>query len=488
MFQKNHRYKTTTLWIFFCIGILAGVGIARWVHFENLWFTVLMSAWTLLLFRKRNIVVLAALLLAGLLIGMQRGGTYVHHENTYKSLYKKQITFTAVASSDAVYGYNSQLSFDVQHVQVQQPYRVDLVGKVSLSGFGENMVYKGDTLKIVGKLSSTKGSAQARVSYAQITVISRSASPIDSLRRRFIAALESTLPEPQASFGAGLLIGQRSTLPKETNEQLSMTGLTHLVAVSGYNLTIIIEVSRRLLGKKSKYQGTAISFGLIVGFVLLTGFSASIVRAAIVSSLSLVAWYYGRAFRPVLLILMAAAITAIWNPFYLWSDIGWYLSFLAFFGVLVIAPVLVAMLSRRNEPKLLLLVLAETLAAQLMTIPIIMFIFGRISLIGLFANVLVVPMVPIAMLLTLIAGIAGIVVPMLSGWFAWPARLLLTYMLDITALLSKIPHALANQSIDLRYALALYAIIAFAVSGLWFKFVRKNVTVTDRIRSFDVRS
>ena len=99
-------------------------------------------------------------------------------------------------------------------------------------------------------------------------------------------------------------------MPLSINTQLAAVGLTHIIAVSGYNLTIIIRAMRRLLTKRSKYQSTLLSFGLIAVFLLVTGFSASIVRAAIVSGLSLIAWYYGRAFRPLLLILLSAVITA----------------------------------------------------------------------------------------------------------------------------------------------------------------------------------
>src|SRR5690606_37841161 len=82
----------------------------------------------------------------------------------------------------------------------------------------------------------------------------------------------------------------------------------------------------------------------------------------------------------------------------------------------------------------------ESLCAELMTLPYVLHIFGQMSFIGLLANVLVVALVPLAMLLCLIAGLAGMLLPAIAGWLAWPARLLLTYMLDIADLLSHIPH------------------------------------------------
>jgi competence protein ComEC len=127
--------------------------------------------------------------------------------------------------------------------------------------------------------------------------------------------------------------------------------------------------------------------------------------------------------------------------------LGWYLSFLAFFGVLVIAPVIIARLFSR-PPKLLTAVLIETLSAEVMTLPLIMMTFGQLSLVALLANVLIVPLVPLAMLLSAIAAAAGTLTPAIAGWFALPARLLLTYMLDLVHILANIPSEFLHLSIS----------------------------------------
>ena len=93
-----------------------------------------------------------------------------------------------------------------------------------------------------------------------------------------------------------------------------MVGLMHIIAVSGYNLTIILKASKKLLAAQSKRLSTILCYSLILIFILITGFSASIVRAVIISSLTIYASFYGREFKPVLLILFIAAGTALWNP------------------------------------------------------------------------------------------------------------------------------------------------------------------------------
>jgi competence protein ComEC len=224
-------------------------------------------------------------------------------------------------------------------------------------------------------------------------------------------------------------------LPEDLNEQLQVAGLTHIVVASGYNLTILIRLSRRLLARSSKYQAFVGSVALMLIFLVITGASPSMVRASVVTTLSLLAWYYGRQFQPWVIILLGAALTAGVNPLFIWHDLGWWLSFLAFSGVLVIAPLVSARFWGKKQPPAVAQVAVETIAAQLMTTPLILFAFGRISLVALAANVAVVPLIPYAMAATAVGGVAGLVLPhVVAAWLALPAQLLLSYMVAATRL------------------------------------------------------
>jgi len=301
--------------------------------------------------------------------------------------------------------------------------------------------------------------------------------------------MQSALPEPLASFGLGLLIGQRSTLPETTEDQLRHVGLTHIIAVSGYNLTIIVLACRRLLAKWSKFQATVTCLALIGLFLLITGSSPPIVRASIISVLAIGVWYYGRNIKPMVLLLVAAAITVIANPIYLWGNVSWYLSFLAFFGVLVLAPLVTKRLFGDKEPKIIVSILIESACATVLVLPYILYIFGEMSLVSLPANLLVIPFIPLAMLLALVAGLSGMFVPAFAGWLAWPANLLLTYMLDVASLLSRVPHAfIENIRFSLGHMLGGYALIGLLCTILWHK-TRPNGMITDNKKeSRNVRS
>ena len=457
------------------LAFLVGLGIARVAQLDFSW--LILGLFLLpLIFKQRRLLIMCSLFLA-LGLGWWRGSIFMRRLAAYEQLQLQEVTVQGKADNDAIYGDKTQLAFDLNDVEVLEPQHINLVGKVKIAGFGAPMVYRGDTVQASGKLYKTRGSRQASISFADISVDGHHNSAVDNFRRRFSAGIQSALPEPLASFALGLLIGQRTTIPEKVNQQLSTVGLTHLVAVSGYNLTILVLAIRRLLGKRSKYQSTVLSLMLIGLFLVVTGLSASIVRAAIVSLLSIGAWYYGRTFRPLLLICLAAAITAGWNPLYLWADIGWYLSFLAFFGVLVIAPLLKRRLFGDKKVQPITYVLIETISAQLMAAPLIMYIFGQVSVIGIIANLLVVPLVPLAMLLSLAAGLSGMFLPSIAGWIAWPARLLLTYMLDIVNALSHIPHALTNRSLLLWQMIGIYTVVVFLCLMLWHKST-KNAKIT----------
>ncbi|HVV25672.1 MAG TPA: ComEC/Rec2 family competence protein [Candidatus Saccharimonadales bacterium] len=477
----RHRFRRTTLLTAAYAAFLIGVGLARGGRSADIFWSGLLAV-LLGMFRKKDLVtLLLAVGFAGSL-GLWRGEVYVQKLAAYQPYYGQAVTLSARATEDAVYSKNSQLSFDANHIQLDDG--TELTGKIELGGFGLDAIYQGDEVQASGKLYPGFGAYQGRISFAQLSLVRHHPSLVASIRRKFAAGMQSALPEPLASFAMGLLIGQRATLPDDVKQDLLMVGLTHIIAVSGYNLTIMLEASRGMFGRASKRLATLGAFALIGAFLLLAGSSASIVRAAIVSMLSIMVGYYGRSFKPLNLIMLAGAITAWANPFYIWSDVSWYLSFLAFYGVMVLAPALSERIQPGRAPPLALAVALESICAEIMTLPYVLHVFGQMSLIGLPANVLVVTLVPLAMLLSTVAGLAGMLTPSLAGWLSWPAKLLLTYMLDVAHLLSRVPHIfLQNLQFGIGQMLAMYVVIIALSLSLSFKLNTKNGKITDRKES-----
>lgn len=475
-----YRFRRTTLLTLAYVSFVVGIGMVQVVPQLSLGFAAVVAVFFWPFWKKHNWLTLLLVVVVGLGAGWWRGQVYAHHLSVYDDLLSQQVTVMARAMDDGVYGRHKQLVFDADQVTLDSGRR--LPGKIQLSGFGVNAVFQGDTVLATGRLRDGYGSYQASMSYATMTVTSHHQGIVSVFRQRFTAGMQTALPEPLAPFAMGLLVGQRATLPDDVKQDLLMVGLTHIIAVSGYNLTIILHAASRLLRKHSKRLSTGLSLGLVVVFLLLAGASASIVRAAIVSTLSIAAGYYGRSFKPLNLICLAAAITAGANPSYIWGDLSWYLSFLAFYGVMVLAPLIQARFPGRWQRSVFAAVALESICAEVMSLPFILHIFGQMSLVGLPANVLVVSLVPLAMLLSLVAGLAGMIISAYGGWLAWPAVWLLNYMLDVAHLLAGLPHVFVqNRSLSLGGMLSLYAVVAALTIMLQHKTKpARTAIITDR--------
>ncbi|MDD5341589.1 MAG: ComEC/Rec2 family competence protein [Patescibacteria group bacterium] len=261
----------------------------------------------------------------------------------------------------------------------------------------------------------------------------------------FVKRLNKILSEPQSSFLAGLLIGAKKSIPADLQTAFSKTGTTHIVAVSGFNITIIVAFIAMILSTLAvprKKSFWLVNAGLIL-FVVITGFQASILRAAIMGFLVLLGSFLGRLSRVTNALVLAAALMLVINPKLLVFDLGFQLSFLATLGLIYLQPLLSSLSKVENiNNKFLKTVLGDylmtTLAAIIMTTPIILYNFGKVSLVAPLANILVLPFIPLAMLLGFIAGLGGLISVALGSVMAWPVWLVLTYVIWILEKLSNL--------------------------------------------------
>jgi competence protein ComEC len=424
----------------------------------------------LLCLKKKFVLSIIAVTVCGMIFGIWRGTLEADQLDGYNNYLQQKVAVSGEVVEDPTYDDKGMLDFRLQNVQVGEQ---NLPGEVRVKTYSFIEPRRGDSLVATGKLLEGFGNYQAAMYYAEAEVVAKNESVVDVIRREFAASVLTNMPDPQASLGLGFLIGLKSGLPSELDDQMRLLGLTHIVVASGYNLTILIRLARRLFEKVSKYQTAIVSAGLIIGFVAVTGFSPSMSRAALVTGLALAAWYYGRRIHPITLLLFAAAVTTALNPLFLWGDLGWWLSFLAFAGVLVLAPMLQKRLFGDKQPKLLGQIVLETLCAQLLTLPLILFVFGNLSVLSLLANILVVPLVPLAMLCTFIGGLTGLILPALAPIVSVPAVLILSFITEVVGLLAQIPWASVPLSIAWPVMLGFYATI-FAIGFIVYKRVRFN--------------
>lgn len=204
--------------------------------------------------------------------------------------------------------------------------------------------------------------------------------------------------EPQASLLSGILLGSQAGMPADLRQQFQATGTTHIVALSGFNVTIILSTISGwlglLIGRRWAWL-PALCFVLV--FIVMTGASASIVRAGVMAAIGSVALWTGRPVAPLRLLIFTALVM-LWNdPLILWHDLGFQLSFAATAGLVFWSESIAERLTWLPERLNLRSSLATTLAAMLVTEPILLWNFGRMSLIAPLVNIMVLPLIPIAM-------------------------------------------------------------------------------------------
>ncbi len=281
---------------------------------------------------------------------------------------------------------------------------------------------------------------------------------------RFVlnAQINRLLSEPQASFLAGLLYGARTTLSDELTQAFNRTGTTHIIAISGYNITIIaatLAIILRFLGLPRKKSFWLITIGIIF-FVFFTGASASVVRAGIMGLVVLLSKQFGRGNVGGRVLILAVFLMLLVNPRLLFFDVGFQLSFLSTIGLMYVGPILEKYFYFWPERFGLKEIILSTLSAIIATAPLTIYVFGRFSLVAPVANLLILWSIPYVMSLGAIAiGVSFIFFP-LGQILAWLTWLPLTYIIKVVEILAKFKWAsLEIPKVVLLLLLLFYALL-----------------------------
>lgn len=408
--------------------------------------------------------VLPLLAVAALALGVSYGSAHLGARDAYMSYIGGHVRVQGTVREDPSTSASGSVSVQLGQVVLND---VSMPGVLLVSVRSVGLAKRGDTVSLEGMLKDGFGSFPATLSVQGFGSITR---PVPGdvgrvVRDWFADAVRRVIPEPQASLGIGFLTGQKSALPEDLAEALKIAGLTHIVVASGYNLTILVQASRRIFLKVSKYLSAVFSALMITAFVAVAGLSPSMSRASLVSGLGLAAWYYGHTFHPFVLLPLAAAVTVAIQPSYVWGDMGWQLSFVAFAGVMIVAPLLQTYFFGAKQPGLLRQILGETVSAHAVTVPIIALGFGVVSNVAIIANLLVVPLVPLAMLLTFVSGILSLGAPAIAWIISVPTSWLLGYMTNVATFVSELDWAQSEVSespwLWAAYGLALVTVLLY---------------------------
>jgi len=300
------------------------------------------------------------------------------------------------------------------------------------------------------------------------------------LKNKFESAINNILPEPQASYLAGLTLGVKKSLPQDLTTAFQKTGTTHIIALSGYNIGLVSAFFMIILGwfmLKRNWQFWVAAVGIIF-FTILTGASASVVRAAIMGVLVLLALNQGRIYNCRNALVFAGAVMVYLSPKILRFDVGFQLSFGAMAGLIWLTPIFQKWL--QNWPKAFGLkeIFIATLSAQLAVLPLLVIYFGQLSLISPVVNLLILLFIPQTMLLGFLAGVAGMIWLLAGKIFGWVVWLFLTFELAVIKFFASLPLASVKMNWGWTIAMIYYVILVLFLYRFYFK--QKSVILVEQ--------
>ncbi|MFH1670240.1 MAG: ComEC/Rec2 family competence protein [Patescibacteria group bacterium] len=289
-------------------------------------------------------------------------------------------------------------------------------------------------------------------------------------KQKFEFQINRLYAEPHASFLAGLLTGSRKGIPDHLLDDFQITGLTHIIAISGYNITIVISVIAGMLFWLPLRKRFLPSVIAIIAFTLFVGASAAVVRASIMGILGLLALQTGRQSHTRLAILWTLFAMLIWNPKYLWYDAGFQLSFLAVIGLTELGPHLDRWFTKVPKALGIREALQMTIAAQICAVPLIVLLFGRLSLIAPIANVLVAPAIPLAMLFGFIGTVLSILCFPLGQLFAYLGWAFLQWIVFVAKVMAHVPFA----SVEIPWMSTGFIIVYYFLLVFWLYYRKQT--------------
>ena len=291
---------------------------------------------------------------------------------------------------------------------------------------------------------------------------------ISKFRKQSDNLIKKIFSQPQAGIVSAMTLAIKSDLSEETLEAFNKTGTRHIIAISGLHMTIVGLALMYLLLAAGLNRNHAFYFALlgIAFFVTLVGFPSSAVRAAIMAGLALFAIRIGRLKNAGNAIVFAGVLMLLYNPNLLRYDAGFQLSFAAILGIVYIFPKLDNFFKKYSDFLSIKTVFLITLSAQIATFPIIINSFGNFSLLSVFANILILPFVPIVMLSGLLLIIIGFANLHLAQILSYPIWLILFYQIEVIKFFASLPFGfLSFEKIGFLFIGIYYLILI-----LWLNF------------------
>ncbi len=296
---------------------------------------------------------------------------------------------------------------------------------------------------------------------------------IEKFHQHLGARVEAIYPEPVAGLVRGLLFGD-DTFSDKSSELFKLTGTSHIVAASGYNVAVVVTLLFGILLQCGLSRPKAFPLLLIglVFYALIAGAEPPVIRATIMAMLALTAIGLGRSTSVIPALIFALVGMLIYEPRYLLFDVGFQLSFLSTIGLIFFSAPIAKRLPHLPNTLGLKESVASTVAATIATMPVVLFSFGFWSPIALITNALILVFIPYLMALAALALLVGVVSEPLARLVITPSYGLATYIFAVIKLGAKF--SVISLSTLIGWGSSLVATLTVIRSGFVFVLRRRN--------------
>jgi competence protein ComEC len=282
--------------------------------------------------------------------------------------------------------------------------------------------------------------------------------------------INRVIPMPESDLANGLVLGARGGFDEDMNNEFISTGTIHIIALSGYNVSIVAENVMKFFSLIFS-QVASIICGIVVIllFIVMTGASATAIRAGIMATIMLLGKMTGRNYLAGRALVIAGLLMIAYDPRVL-VDMSFQLSFIATGGVLFITPKVMNWFKFLPMRFKIRETMATTVAATIAVLPILLYLTGVLSLVSIPANILILLFIPTAMFFIFVTGMSGFISPLLAIPFGFISYIILLYILSVIHFLGTLSFASVTVlSFPLPLTILIYAFL------LWWVFKTEKI-------------
>lgn len=295
----------------------------------------------------------------------------------------------------------------------------------------------------------------------------KTVSVLYSFKHILISNISRVVPEPNSSFLAGVIFGEKQSLGDKLLDDFKKVGLIHVVVLSGYNITIIaygILLFASYFGKRN--WGFVSAIIILLFFALMVGLSATVVRAVVMALIAILARFLGRPSDALRALFIAGFLMLFWNPLTLTSDPSFQLSFMATLGLILFSPIIYSFISQKitwiGDKYELREIVSSTFAVQIFILPLLIKMSGQVSIISFLVNPLLLPLIPLTMALGALTSAFGLI-PLIGNFLSWPFGILSYFVSEIII-------RVVTFSASIPFASISVPSLSISIVALWYLF------------------